>query len=100
MNSCMCEWHDGHQTTTGAARALSLPTVRVAMLLRLVRMPDRVILGERSIAQSLPAEENTVAGVVAAFGRALDAASVELVGWTLQTMSSDAAHIGRRAPAS
>ena len=31
MKSCMCEWHDGHHTTTGAARAFSLPTVRVAM---------------------------------------------------------------------
>jgi len=81
------------------AGGLGAPTVHVAMLLRLVRMPDRVILGERRIEQSLPAEENTVPGVVAAFGRALDAASVELVGWTLRAMSADAAS-GRRAPAS
>jgi hypothetical protein len=31
MNSCMWEWHDGHQATTRAARSFSLPTVRVAM---------------------------------------------------------------------
>jgi cholesterol transport system auxiliary component len=78
---------------------LGAPTVHVALLLRLVRMPDRVIVGERRIEQNLVADENTVPGVVATFGRALDAVSVELVSWTLRAMSADAAS-GRRAPAS
>jgi len=31
MNSCMCEWHDGHHATTGAARSFRRPTVRTAI---------------------------------------------------------------------
>ncbi len=75
------------------------PKVEAALVLRLARMPDRVIIGERRAERSAAAGANSMAPIVAAFGEALDGALEELVAWTLRRISADAASGARRGAA-
>ncbi len=62
-----------------------LPTVRVELGLTLVRLPDRDIVGHRTVIATAKPGENSVPAVVVAFDQALDAALRDSVAWTLAT---------------
>jgi cholesterol transport system auxiliary component len=75
------------------------PTVHVRMLVRLVRMPDRVIIGETLVERRHPAERNEMEAIIDAFNEALGGVMKDIVSWTLPRISADAgADRGRSAP--
>jgi cholesterol transport system auxiliary component len=76
------------------------PTIRVELALRLVRMPDRIIVGGHEAGQSVAASDNSTTPIVAAFEQALNDIMGELVAWTLRRISADAAAASRRGPSS
>jgi cholesterol transport system auxiliary component len=58
------------------------PTAYVAINLRLVRMPDRVITGQTSVTRKRPASSNDVPHIVLAFNDALGGVMKDIVAWT------------------
>jgi len=61
------------------------PTAVVSMDVRLVRYPERTVVGRRVIEAKRPAAENRVGAIVSAFDAATNDALVQLVQWTDQT---------------
>jgi ABC-type uncharacterized transport system auxiliary subunit len=68
------------------------PTVRVALTAKLVRMPDRKIIGHTAVAREQRAAADTLPDVVHAFDAALGGATQQVVVWTV----SDPALSSRR----
>ncbi len=61
------------------------PIVRVRVIAKLVRMPDRQIIGVASFERCVRARADSVPKVVDAFDQALGSVIKRLVGWTLRT---------------
>jgi cholesterol transport system auxiliary component len=61
------------------------PIVRVRIIAKLVRMPDRQIIGVGSFERCVRARADTVPKVVDAFDQALGSVIKRLVAWTLRT---------------
>jgi cholesterol transport system auxiliary component len=61
------------------------PIVRVRIIAKLVRMPDRQIIGVGSFERCVRARADKVPKVVEAFDQALGSAIKRLVAWTLRT---------------
>jgi cholesterol transport system auxiliary component len=81
--------------STGTPGADPPPTVFVQILVRLVRMPDRVIIGETIAERRETAARNAMEAIVEAYNDALGGVMKDIVSWTLQLMSRDAAAPGR-----
>lgn len=71
------------------------PTVRVALVVRLVRMPAGEIVADTLVAAREPARANTVPDIVAAFDAALGTVMKEIVLWTLTNPALMPARGGR-----
>ena len=67
------------------------PTVFVQLLVRLVRMPDRTIIGETIAERREAAARNSMEIIVEAYDDALGGVMKDIITWTLQRMSADAA---------
>jgi cholesterol transport system auxiliary component len=67
------------------------PTVFAQLLVRLVRMPDRTIVGETVAERRETAARNSMEIIVEAYNDALGGVMKDIVTWTLQRMSEDAA---------
>ena len=65
------------------AAAAGPPRVRVAIIARLVAMPQRTIIAQSRFEESVPAAADKVPAVVAAFNTATDAVLRQIVLWTL-----------------
>jgi cholesterol transport system auxiliary component len=65
------------------------PTVLVQLLVRLVKMPDRTIIGEDLGEARQTAAANTMDGIVEAYNEALGSVMKRLVTWTLRSMRQD-----------
>ena len=61
------------------------PIVRVRIIAKLVRMPDRQIIGVASFERCVRARADSVPKVVGAFDQALGSVIKRLVAWTLRT---------------
>lgn len=61
------------------------PVVRVRIIAKLVRMPDRQIIGVASFERCVRARADKVPKVVEAFDQALGSVIKQLVSWTLRT---------------
>jgi cholesterol transport system auxiliary component len=61
------------------------PIVQVRIVAKLVRMPDRQIIGVGTFARCVRAREDKVPKVVEAFNQALGSVVKRLVAWTLRT---------------
>ena len=65
------------------------PTVLVRLLARLVKMPERTIIGDDLAEGQETAAANNMDAIVEAFDEALGSVMKQLVTWTLRTMSQD-----------
>jgi cholesterol transport system auxiliary component len=65
------------------------PTVRVRLLVRLVKMPERMIIGEDLADGRETAAANNMDAIVEAYNEALGSVMKRLVTWTLRSMSRD-----------
>jgi len=63
------------------------PTVRVRLVVRLVKMPERQIVGEWGDTQRATASVNSTDAIIYAFDEALGAAMKRVVQWTLRSGS-------------
>ncbi|HKX10322.1 MAG TPA: ABC-type transport auxiliary lipoprotein family protein [Stellaceae bacterium] len=63
-----------------------VPTVRVRMALKLVKLPDKQIVGLHTSSSDAPATQNSVPAVVDAFNTALHQVIGNAVAWTLTAM--------------
>ncbi|HVM79481.1 MAG TPA: ABC-type transport auxiliary lipoprotein family protein [Stellaceae bacterium] len=63
------------------------PTVRIRLALKLVRMPERGIVSERTIGSDERAAQNAILPVVEAFDAALRRAMQEAVAWAIPVMA-------------
>jgi cholesterol transport system auxiliary component len=61
------------------------PIVKVRIIAKLVRLPDRQIIGVASFERCVRAREDKIPGVVQAFDQALGSVVKRLVAWTLRT---------------
>ena len=61
----------------------TLPSVRVAINAKLVKMPRRAIIGSRSFEAVEPAEADSMDAIIAAYDGALGSVLKDLVEWTL-----------------
>lgn len=75
----------------------SVPTIRVRMSVRLVRMPERVIIAGHSEEWSLEAESESLSDVVVAFDEVLGHVMKRIVTWTIRRADEDQRQQGRRA---
>src|SRR5262249_28262179 len=66
------------------------PTGHVRMLVRLVRMPDRAIVGETMAERRQEAARNDMEAIVDAFDDALGGVMKDIVSWTLPRINADA----------
>ena len=64
------------------------PTVRVRLGLKLVRLPEKQIVGIHTAAADAPSSENSVPAVVQAFNTALHQVVADAVAWTLTAMAA------------
>jgi cholesterol transport system auxiliary component len=64
--------------------------VLARLLVRLVRMPDRTIIGETVAERREAASRNTMEAIVDAYNDALGGVMKDIVIWTLHRMSEDA----------
>ncbi|MBV9521683.1 MAG: membrane integrity-associated transporter subunit PqiC [Alphaproteobacteria bacterium] len=76
------------------------PTVTASLVLHLVRMPDRIIIGEHASERTVGASQNGTPEIVAAFAQASNDLAADAAAWTLRRIKADAATGGRRAPQS
>ena len=67
------------------------PTVYARLIVRLVRMPERTIIGETSASRREPASRNGIDAIVEAYNDALGGIMKDIVSWTLRRMSEDIA---------
>ena len=65
------------------------PTVLVRLLVRLVKMPERLIIGEDLGERQETAAANSMDAIVEAYDEALGSVMKRLVSWTLRGMSQD-----------
>jgi cholesterol transport system auxiliary component len=63
------------------------PKIYVRIEAKLVKMPDREIIGNRNFVQEMAAARNDIGSIIAAFDDALGSAMKHLVEWTLRTPS-------------
>ncbi|HMK68870.1 MAG TPA: ABC-type transport auxiliary lipoprotein family protein [Stellaceae bacterium] len=63
------------------------PTARIRLALKLVRMPERGIVSERTFEAEQRAEQNAILSVVEAFDAALHRAMQDIVAWALPVMA-------------
>lgn len=63
-----------------------VPTVRVRIGLKLVRLPEKEIVAMRTVSADAPAQQNSVPAVVEAFNTALHQVIGDAVAWTLASM--------------
>ncbi|HKF70979.1 MAG TPA: ABC-type transport auxiliary lipoprotein family protein [Stellaceae bacterium] len=63
-----------------------MPVARVRMGLKLVRLPEKQIVGSHTAAADAPTQENSVPTVVQAFDTALHQVIGDAVAWTLTSM--------------
>jgi len=61
------------------------PIVHVRIVAKLVRMPDRQIIGVATFERCVRAREDKIPKVIAAFDQALGSVIKRLVSWTLRT---------------
>ena len=61
------------------------PEIYVRFGAKLVKMPDRVIIGDTNIVQQVVAERNDIESIIGAFDDALGSAMKHMVEWTLRT---------------
>jgi cholesterol transport system auxiliary component len=61
------------------------PTVRVRMLAKLIRMPDRIIVDSMTAERTWNAERDALPAIVIAFDEALGGVMRRIVEWTLRT---------------
>lgn len=64
------------------------PVAMVRMLVRLIRMPDRAIVGEAEFTHRETAARNDMAAIVAAFDDSLAAVDRSIVEWTLRRIAT------------
>jgi cholesterol transport system auxiliary component len=64
-----------------------LPIVTVTLVAKLVKMPDRHIIGSKHIAEQAPVARNDIASIVDAFDTAIGKVLTQVVDWTLQVMA-------------
>ncbi len=64
---------------------LGQPVAHVRINAKLVKMPQRAIVGSERFDATVPAASDTMDAIIAAFDDALGTALKRLVGWTLQT---------------
>jgi cholesterol transport system auxiliary component len=69
------------------------PTAVVALLLSLIRMPDRQMIGQTLITDTSSASRNDLDVIVEAFDSAVGKALIRSVAWTLREMGEAAEHI-------
>ena len=62
-----------------------LPSVRVAINAKLVKMPRRTIIGSESFETIAPAKADTMSDIISAYDEALGGVLKDLVEWTLTT---------------
>ncbi len=65
------------------------PTVLVRLLVRLIKMPERLIIGEDIAEARETAAANNMDAIVEAYNEALGSVMKRLVTWTLRSMSED-----------
>jgi cholesterol transport system auxiliary component len=65
------------------------PTVLVRLLVRLIKMPERLIIGEDIAEVRETAAANAMDAIVEAYDEALGSVMKRLVSWTLRTMAQD-----------
>jgi len=75
------------RTFTAVYDGAEMPTVRIRLALKLVRMPERGIVTERTIDAEERAAQNAIVPVVEAFDAALRRAMQEAVGWAVPAMA-------------
>jgi cholesterol transport system auxiliary component len=73
----------------------ALPSATVELNAKLLHSTDQRVVGSRTFLVARPASATDVASVAQAFDQALQQATGELVGWTLQTGQQDAARMAR-----
>jgi cholesterol transport system auxiliary component len=61
------------------------PEIYVRIGAKLVKMPDRIIIGDTNIVQQVAAVRNDIESIIGAFDDALGSAMKHLVEWTLRT---------------
>jgi cholesterol transport system auxiliary component len=61
------------------------PEIYVRLGAKLVKMPDRIIIGDTNIVQQVQASRNDIESIIGAFEDALGSAMKHLVEWTLRT---------------
>jgi cholesterol transport system auxiliary component len=64
------------------------PMVHVQMNAKLVKFPDRVIVGNITSERKVPAEEDAMAAIVPAFDEALGKVLRDIVSWSLRAMAA------------
>lgn len=64
-----------------------MPAVRIRIALKLVRMPDRGIVAQRTVEVEQAASQNAITTVVEAFDAALHRAMQEIVAWAVPAMA-------------
>lgn len=67
------------------AGAAAVPVAHLQLGVKLIRMPDRVIVAQRRFDVSTPAAANQVPAIVEAFDTAFHQAARQIVDWTLAT---------------
>ena len=63
----------------------ALPSVRVAINAKLVKLPRRTIIGSESFEAVAPAKADTLSDIISAYDEALGSVLKDLVEWTLTT---------------
>lgn len=71
------------QTAAGANGTGEPPKIRVRIAVKLVKMPQRVIVGSQTFEDVVPADANSMAAIVRAFDDALGYVLKRIVTWTL-----------------
>jgi len=62
------------------------PSARVAVGVKLVKLPERAIVAQRNFEAAAPAAANEMAAIVESFDKALREAMRQIVDWTLTTV--------------
>jgi cholesterol transport system auxiliary component len=65
------------------------PTIVVQILVRLVKMPERAIIGQQGAERRIVATRNDMTGIVESFNDALGGVMKDLVEWSLRRMAED-----------
>jgi len=66
-----------------------IPKVHVRLNLKLVRMPDRIIVASKSFGYELQSTSNTLDDIIEAFNESLGKSLKRAVSWTMKTADAD-----------